>query len=242
MMLSDETLSHIEKEEQVEEEEFRLSLHAISGAVSDDCMGVRALVHNQVMLVLVDSGSSASFINRVMVDRLGLVTSKCSPAIVKVANGETLRSDQMVHSLEWWADGHTFRTNMRVLELGAYDAILGYDWLKQHSPMHCDWEEKVISFSIDGEEVKLKGTGGQCGRVVEVSTMQVDKWLKGNDVWALALLEVTPKSEEPTVGVELQNLLDEFKEMFAIPATLPPARPFDHHIPLIPGSCECHAL
>ena len=118
MMLSDETLSHIEKEEQVEEEEFRLSLHAISGAVSDDCMGVRALVHNQVMLVLVDSGSSASFINRLMVDRLGLVTSKCSPAIVKVANGETLRSDQMVHSLEWWADGHTFRTNMRVLELG----------------------------------------------------------------------------------------------------------------------------
>ena len=111
-----------------------------------------------------------------------------------------------------------------------YDAILSYDWLKQHSPMHCDWEEKVISFSIDGEEVKLKGTGGQCGRVVEVSTMQVDKWLKGNDVWALALLEVTPKSEEPAVGVELHNLLDEFKEMFAIPATLPPARPFDHHI------------
>jgi hypothetical protein len=67
-------------------------------------------------------------------------------ARAKVANGDILRSNTMVKAMEWWANGHTYVSDMRVLELGAYDAILGYDWLKGHSPMHCDWEKKVISF------------------------------------------------------------------------------------------------
>jgi hypothetical protein len=37
--------------------------------------------------------------------------------------------------MEWWAQGHTFHTDMRVFDLTAYGAILGYDWLKSHSPM-----------------------------------------------------------------------------------------------------------
>jgi hypothetical protein len=35
-----------------------------------------------------------------------------------------LKSDKMVKVMEWWANGHTYRNDMRVLELGAYDAIL----------------------------------------------------------------------------------------------------------------------
>lgn len=56
----------------------------------------------------------------------------------KSGHGQLLKSDQMVHSLEWRANGHTFKSDMRVLELGAYDAILRYDWLKAYSLMHCD--------------------------------------------------------------------------------------------------------
>lgn len=36
-----------------------------------------------------------------------------------------------------WNGGLTFRTDMRVLELEAYDDILDMDWLKLHSPMNC---------------------------------------------------------------------------------------------------------
>lgn len=35
---------------------------------------------------------------------------------------------------------HTMVTDMQVLDLGGYDAILGYDWLKLHSPMTCHWD------------------------------------------------------------------------------------------------------
>jgi hypothetical protein len=30
----------------------------------------------------------------------------------------------VVRALEWWSNGHSYRDDMKVLELGAYDAIL----------------------------------------------------------------------------------------------------------------------
>jgi hypothetical protein len=59
--------------------------------------------------------------------------------------------------VKWKARGHVYRTAMRVLALEAYDVILGYDWLKQHRPMHYDWINKVLTFCDQGVEVRLQG-------------------------------------------------------------------------------------
>lgn len=76
----------------------------------------------QTMLVLVDSGSSDSFINKHFVERLGLHTRPCTMARAHVANGDFLSSAAQVHHLAWWANGHTYYTELRVPELGANDA------------------------------------------------------------------------------------------------------------------------
>lgn len=44
---------------------------------------------------------------------------------------------------------------MIVLDMSPYDAILGADWLKRHSPFQCDWEKKTIAFVEDGKHVEL---------------------------------------------------------------------------------------
>ena len=142
----------------------------------------------------------------------------------------------MVMGLEWWASGHTFKQDMRVLGLDAYDAILGYDWLRRHSPMQCDLDSKILSFEDQRKRVQLCGIAGQQGEVLEVTSMQLEKWVKGNDIWALALLETTSDSGPVISDTQLQQLLQEFQDIFATPTDLPPSRPFDHHIPLIPGS------
>jgi hypothetical protein len=43
----------------------------------------------------------------------------------------------------------------RVLELVAYDLILGMDWLERHNPMTCDWNNKWIQFEYHGTMVTL---------------------------------------------------------------------------------------
>jgi hypothetical protein len=55
----------------------------------------------------------------------------------------------------------------------------------------------VISFEDEGVRVKLVGNGGQSKNVIEVSTIQVEKWLKGNGTWVLALMESVPKTQKP---------------------------------------------
>jgi hypothetical protein len=98
------------------------------------------------MLILVDSSSSHSFVSKSFMCQAGVKATDASPVQARVENGEILRSDTQVQNMEWWTQGYTFHSDMRVLELAAYDAILWYDWLKQHSPMVCHWEMKTLEF------------------------------------------------------------------------------------------------
>jgi hypothetical protein len=85
-------------------------------------------MHNQMLVVLIDSGSSLSFVSQNLVDKMGLTVQSCVAVEVKVANGERMRSDKKVVDL---SGGHTYTTTLRVLELDMYDLILGFDWLKK---------------------------------------------------------------------------------------------------------------
>ena len=129
---------------------------------------------------------------------------------------------------------------MRVLDIGVYDSILGFDWLRAHSPMNCDWDNKTLEFYHQGQKVQIQGDCAKVTEVSQVHAVQVQKWLKGNEVWAFVLLEqVVPTTEE--VKGQLAALLTEFQDLFAQPAALPPKRVFDHYIPLLPGSVPVNA-
>jgi len=122
-------------EDSISEDFGQLSLNAISGTDSGEAVKLRALVKNQVMLTLVDSGSSHSFVSAAFLDRVGIVPVPTVPKQVRVANGEIMISDSYVPQFTWWCNGHTLQSDMRVLHLSAFDAIFGYDWLALHSPM-----------------------------------------------------------------------------------------------------------
>jgi hypothetical protein len=70
IILSEEVLNLMEMNDIAEAQHLSLSLNALSGSESNNCLRLRALVGNQVMLILVDSGSSNSFINENMLDRI----------------------------------------------------------------------------------------------------------------------------------------------------------------------------
>jgi hypothetical protein len=61
--LTDDTLDQLAIEDALSEEMGQLPLNTIAGIETGDSMRIRALVQNKVMLILVDSGSSHSFIS-----------------------------------------------------------------------------------------------------------------------------------------------------------------------------------
>jgi hypothetical protein len=161
---------------------------------------------------------------------------------VKLANGEWMTAATQVKDLTWYIQGHTFTANMIVLDLLPYDAILGYDWLEQHSPMACDWVNKTISFQHKGVPVTLQGIKLPPPQVTRMSAQHLYKSTKGNDIWAYVLLHTNTESSAipqtvPRVSEEnIQLLLHQYVDIFQEPHTLPPQRSHDHAIPLVPDA------
>ena len=127
-----------------------LSAHALAGTEAVNTLRLRAVVGDQIMLLLVDSGSSHTFVNAEFAKRAGCVLSPSPPLSVKVANGQSMQCNHMVQNLTWQYQDIKFTDDMRVLDLGGYDAVLGIDWLNKFSPMTCQWQEKWLEIPKDG--------------------------------------------------------------------------------------------
>lgn len=108
------------------------------------------------MLILLDSRSSHSFVSSHFVKLAQLPTVPIPTRQVKWANGQWLTTSEKVTNLQWYIQGHTLSSDMIVLDIGPYDAILGFDWLKNNSPMNYDWNKKTLEFTNGGKLIRLQ--------------------------------------------------------------------------------------
>lgn len=236
MPLTEDVLDQLSKEDELAQALCQLSINAIAGTEEGDAFKIRAIVNKKVMLQLIDSGSSHSFVSKQFLDSAGVQSCSSKPYQVQVANGAQLVCNQVVPFMEWWAQGHTFQHEMKVLELWAYDAILGMDWLKPRSPMLCDWDKKTIQFEERNKQVLLKGVHTSQASVQQISGDQLYEWAGGNDIWALAVLSPIIPENNNSVPDEVKQLLGDFADVFQEPTDLPPSRSYDHCIPLLPNA------
>jgi hypothetical protein len=125
--LFEEMLDALESHAQATEADCHISLYAISSAPDSKAIHLRALIGKQFLSIMVDSGNSTNFINVAMLDKIPHMAVPAPPLKVKVANGQCIFSIETVHGLELWIQGHTFCTDAGVLNMGAYDMILGMD-------------------------------------------------------------------------------------------------------------------
>lgn len=130
-----------------EETAMAISRHALTGGTPSKAIKLHAWLQGHEVLLLVESGSSTSFVDEHFANSLTGVVSLPHPCRVKVADGGELCCVAHILRCCWTTQGHEFVTDMKVLQLGAYDAILGMDWLEDHSPMNVDWRGKRLLIS-----------------------------------------------------------------------------------------------
>lgn len=167
--------------------------------------------------VLIDSGSTHSFLNEDLLPRLQGVTT-VTPLSVTIANGASIQCNTQLAQCPWTSDGNIFTSNFRFIPLGTYDGIIGMDWLEAHSPMLVDWVQKWMNVPHNGGRATLLG----------VCQQQVPN----------TLYELSAIISEDSVLVHpaVQTILDDFSSVFETPNGLPPRRLYDHVIPLVPGA------
>ena len=120
-----------------------------------------------------------------------------------------LTSDRYFPELQWSVDSAVFTDDFKVLALGSYDGILGWDWLAKHSPMLTDWKQGWLAVKHQGKTVVLQGADNNSGV---------------HGVLLLQLMQESKVSEPEEKLPEVKGLLAKFSAVFATPTGLPPRR------------------
>lgn len=118
-------------------------------------MQIQVEVQGKLLLFLLDSGSSACFIDQKHVGTLNGKELLPLPVKVQVAGGAILDSEEYFPALRWSTAGVVFSDPFRILSLGSYDGIIGLDWLAKHSPMLTHWAHGWLSLQYEGKPVVL---------------------------------------------------------------------------------------
>jgi hypothetical protein len=195
-------------------------------------------------LILIDSGSSSTFISKALADRLEHPISSLPLAKVKVAGGGTIDCSEYLPAVTWFTQGHKFTTDLKVLPLTSYDVILGMDWLESQNngKMWINWKKKTMRFEHEGGRITLRGVQANLDSCSTISAAKFRGLVNSGEV--CQVIELFPLEEhnsdttdiETQVPTPVQQLLHQYKVLFQEPQTLPPHRTFDHSIPLIPGT------
>ena len=115
---------------------------------------------------------------------------------------------------------------MKVLTLGTYDAILGMDWLEEHSPMTMDWRACFIEIPTPAGPLRLVGHNAASTMCETINNIQLQGLCsKGaiSHVIHLCMVEPTAEPSAPTPDC-IQQVLNDFPDVFAEPTGLPPWR------------------
>lgn len=133
----DSSTNTTETEPKPSGELLSLSMSAVSGTPSRRTVQLSGECQGHPVILLVDSGSSHSFVSSPLAVKLSGISSLPHPVTVQVADGGNVSCSQFFRAfqIQWSVQGYNFFTDFRVIPLLNYDAVLGMDWLEQFSPM-----------------------------------------------------------------------------------------------------------
>ena len=172
-------------------------------------------IQGECLLALLDTGSTHNFLQGDIMRRLGLQPAGGEHLRVTVANGDRLPCTGVARNVPISIEGKAFSITCVGLNLGCFDCILGVDYLRTLGAILWDFEAMTMAFWCDGRRVCWQGVGAP----TPVAPQQ----------HALAAIA---NAQQPM----LDRLLQQHGAIFEEPQGLPPERPYDHRIHLLPGT------
>lgn len=226
-----------------------ISFHALNGFSGPSTLKLTGSIHSKQVTVLIDGGSTNSFIQSRLAAHLGLVVQPSPHLRVTVGNGEALDCAGACSQVPLQLGEAIFPVDLLLLPIFGADVVLGVHWLSSLGPILFDYGQLWMEFHYHGKLMRLHGILGPNLHYASTSTLKRDththaayqylhltisRHSPANDDSLLPLSSIS-SSASPSFVPRLQSLLSEYTDIFSLPTGLPPARAYDHRIPLLPG-------
>uniref|UniRef100_A0A1J3IVR9 Transposon Ty3-I Gag-Pol polyprotein n=2 Tax=Noccaea caerulescens TaxID=107243 RepID=A0A1J3IVR9_NOCCA len=229
-----------------------ISVNALSGSATFNCMRVVGQYAKRKLHILIDPGSTHNFLDLSIAKELGCSLEKIKPMAVAAANGSNMVTGFKCRNFTWKLQGYTLSTEVRTLPLDCCDFVLGVQWLSTLGPILWDFSNLRMEFNLAGVKHVLRGVtksgcmlikGSSLNKLMlqepQIALLQVHEITDSNSILEPeALLSHISTSESAlSDDPHLKSLLEDFNDLFEEPEGLPPFREgFDHTIPLEVGA------
>nr|GEV33590.1 reverse transcriptase domain-containing protein [Tanacetum cinerariifolium] len=166
------------------------------------------LLNNRYASILFDTGADRSFISTVFSSLIDIVLNPLRNSYdVKSADGKIVRVNTIMRGCTLNFLNHPFNIDLMPVELGSFDVIIGMDWLrKYHAVIVCD--EKLVRVPYGNKTLIFSGNKSSDGRESR-----------------LTIISCSKTQEYTAKGLFPEDL-----------SGLPPTRPVEFQIDLIPGA------
>lgn len=138
-------------QEQHNEGEAGISLHAITGGLPYQTLILQAKSKKVPLNILVDSGSSHNFLDPKAAKQIGCKLVPTKNLMITIVDDSQASNNAICSDFEWLIQGETFSTSMRILPLGNYQMILGVEWLKEIGHVTLDLNQLTLTMKMKGE-------------------------------------------------------------------------------------------
>ncbi|GJY67633.1 putative reverse transcriptase domain-containing protein, partial [Tanacetum coccineum] len=199
------------------------------------------LLNNHYASILFDTGADRSFISTAFSSLINIAPTSLENCYdVELADGKLVKIDTIIRGCTLNFLSRLFNIDLMPVELGSFDVIIGMDWLRRcHAVIVCD--EKLVQVPYGNETLTFCGnesSNGRESRLTVISCSKAQEYMaKGCQVF---LAQISAKKEEDKSErkqIEDVPIVRDFPEVFPedLPG-LPPARPVEFQIDLIPGA------
>ncbi|GJX23862.1 putative reverse transcriptase domain-containing protein [Tanacetum coccineum] len=206
-----------------------------------DCRPGTCFLNNHYASILFDTGADRSFISTAFSSLINIAPTSLENCYdVELADGKLVKIDTIIRGCTLKFLGHPFNIDLMPVELGSFDVIIGMDWLRRyHAVIICD--EKLVQVPYGNETLTFCGnesSNGRESRLTVISCSKAQEYMaKGCQVF-LAHIS-TKKEEDKSEGQQIKDvpIVQDFPKVIPEDLSgLPPARPVEFQIDLIPGA------
>jgi len=225
----------------------QISVNAVSGIAGYKTMRVKGTYDKKIIFILIDSGSTHNFLDPNTAAKLGCKVDTAGLTRVSVADGRKLRVEGKVTDFSWKLQTTTFQSDILLIPLQGIDMVLGVQWLETLGRISWEFKKLEMRFKFNNQKVLLHGLTS--GSVREVKAQKLQKLQEDQVQLAMLCVQEVSESTEgelctinaltSELGEEsvVEEVLNEYPDIFIEPTALPPFREkHNHKIKLLEGS------